>query len=210
MKLSKSKKRPYDSSLRARTAGATRTRVLAAARTLFSKRGIDPVTIAEIAAKADVAASTIYALYKSKAGLLHALMSATLFDPRFEEARSRLLGAGDPVEAIALTARVARIIYENESIELGLLRGASAWSPALRKLEQEFEAIRLDMQLARIEALFDAGRQKPGLSFDAARRVMWMYTSRDVYRMLVTEGGWTAAAYADWLADTLVTALVAR
>ncbi len=36
-----------------------------------------------------------------------------------------------------------------------------------------------------------------------------MYTSRDVYRMLVTEGGWTPSAYESWLADTLRQALVA-
>ena len=43
------------------------------------------------------------------------------------------------MRGIALTAHVARAIYEGENSELGLLRGASAFSPALRKLEPEFE-----------------------------------------------------------------------
>jgi len=37
---------------------------------------------------------------------------------------------------------------------------------------------------------------------------MWMYTSREVYRMLVTEGGWTPDRYQEWLSQTLVAALV--
>ena len=47
-----------------------------------------------------------------------------------------------------------------------------------------------------------------GLALDEARRILWMYTSRDVYRMLVQEGGWTPARYEAWLSETLVAALV--
>jgi hypothetical protein len=35
-----------------------------------------------------------------------------------------------------------------------------------------------------------------------------MYTSRDLYRLLVQEGGWSSADYEKWLADTLVATLV--
>ncbi len=114
------------------------------------------------------------------------------------------------MQRIALTAHVARAIYEGESAELGLLRGASAFSPELRALEQEFETIRLEMQQERVRALFDQGRQKKGLAFEDARRILWMYTSREVYRMLVHEGGWTPDRYQAWLAGTLIDALVAR
>ena len=37
-----------------------------------------------------------------------------------------------------------------------------------------------------------------------------MYTSRDVYRMLVQEGGWAPDRYQQWLSGTLVEALVAK
>ena len=109
---------------------------------------------------------------------------------------------------IALSARVARAIYEGESSELGLMRGASAFSPALRKLEQEFESLRLEMQEERVKRLFAESRQAAGLCYDEARRLLWMYTSRDVYRMLVQEGGWSPDRYQAWLSDTLVNALV--
>ena len=64
------------------------------------------------------------------------------------------------------------------------------------------------MQEDRLRRLFAAGRENRRLSFDEARRILWMYTSRDVYRMLVIEGGWTPDRYQDWLARTLVGALV--
>jgi AcrR family transcriptional regulator len=182
--------------------------VLEAARALFVRHGIDRVTIAQIAKKAGVAVSTVYALYESKEGILRALLRATLFGPRFQAAFAQLEGVKDPIKLIELTAQVARAIYEGESSELGLMRGASAFSPALRKLEQEFETVRFDMQQERLRILFAQSKQRRGLTFDEARRVLWMYTSRDVYRMLVHEGGWTPGRYQEWLCDTLMKALV--
>ncbi len=202
------KLRSYVSSQRDQAAEATRRRVLTSAKRLFARRGIDDVTIDEIAAKAGVSVSTVYTLYKSKEGLLHALMSATLLGPRFQEARTRLDGVADPVEAIRLTADVARAIYDSEFDELGLIRGASAFSLGLRKLEQRFEALRLEMQQSRIEALFAAGRLRRGLSVERARRILWMLTGRDIYRMLVVEAGWSSEDYGEWLRDALTDALV--
>ena len=206
--MSKSGKRRYTSEVRNRAADATKARVLEAAKKLFTRRGIDGVTIAEIAEKAGVAAPTIYALYKSKDGILRSLMRAALFGPRFQEARTKLDGVTDPVRLISLSAHVARAIYESESTELGLLRGASAFSPALRKLEQEFEAMRLEMQEEHVMLLFAKAKQRKGLKINEAQRILWMYTSREIYRMLVHEGGWTPDQYQQWLSDTLLSTLV--
>ncbi|HJS06217.1 MAG TPA: helix-turn-helix domain-containing protein [Pirellulales bacterium] len=206
--MSSSIKRKYQSRLRSQAAEATRQRVLRAAKAHFTRHGIDRVTIAEIAERAEVAASTVYALFKSKEGILRELMSRAIFGERFRSATEQLKGVHDPVKLIGLTAQVARAIYEGESTELGLLRGASAFSPALRKLEQEFERLRFEMQEERVRLLFEQAKQKQGLPFDEARRLLWMYTSREVYRMLVQEGGWTPDRYQRWLADTLVATLV--
>jgi len=208
--MSTQRKRAYASKQRDEAAAITRARVLQAAKALFARRGIDAVTIAELARKARVSASTVYSLFKSKEGVLHALMQAALFGGRYQSASARLDEVSDPVEQIAATAAVARAIYESEAAELGLMRGASAFSPALRKLEQTFEDMRLSMQRVRIERLYGDAKAKPGLPKAKARRLLWMYTSRDVYRMLVQEAGWTPDEYEAWLAQTLVDALVAR
>ena len=68
--------------------------------------------------------------------------------------------------------------------------------------------MRYDMQRDRLEALAASARMKPGLAMEDARRIMWMYTGREVYRMLVEVGGWSADKYQEWLAAALVDALV--
>ncbi|HET7714418.1 MAG TPA: TetR/AcrR family transcriptional regulator [Bauldia sp.] len=201
-------KRTYSSRVRTESAEDTRRRILASAKSLFGRNGIDKVTIADIAAKAGVAASTIYAVYKSKDGILRTLMERTLFGPQFQIAQQLLAGVSDPVRLIELTSHVSRAIYESESSDLGLLRHTSGFSPALRKMEEEFEQIRYDMQEKRIRMLFDAGKARKGLSIEDARRILWMYTSRDVYRMLVEEGRWTPDRYQQWLSQTLLETLV--
>jgi len=201
-------KRRYISKRRERTAEATRVRVLDAAKTLFARHGIDRVTIEQIGEKAGAATSTVYALYKSKDGILQTIMREALFGERFRSAQAVMDGVTDSAVLVALTAHVAKAIYVSESAELGLIRGASAFSPALRKIEAEFENIRFEMQRERMRLLFSQSKAKKGLELSKAQRIMWMYTSRDVYRMLVEEGGWTPEQYQQWLSTTLVEALV--
>lgn len=202
--------RSYRSASREASAGRTRAQVLAAGLHLFSRKGIDATTIAQIAERAKVAPATVYATVKSKSGLLHALMHEAIFGPRYQEAQRQLDGVQDAAEQIALTAHVARAIYEGESAELSLLIKASAFSPELRKTQQAFEKLRRDMQAARIDALFRQGRAKKGLDKQTAGCVLWMYTGRDVYHKLVHECGWSPDKYQGWLQGTLVAALTNR
>jgi AcrR family transcriptional regulator len=206
--MSTRKRRAYGSPQRTEAAAATRSAVLDAARELFSRHGVDSVTIARIAARARVSASTVYAVFQSKEGILRELMRASLFGPGFQKARTLLDGISDPVERVAKSAFVARAIYESESAELAGLRGVSAFSPALRQMEEEFEAMRYEMQRDRLGALAASGRMKRGLSMEDARRILWLYTGREVYRMLVEVGGWSADKYQNWLEATLIDALV--
>jgi AcrR family transcriptional regulator len=206
--MSNPKKRPYVSDARELSAQATRARIMDAAKSLFMHDGIDKVTVAQIAERAEVATPTIYAAFKSKAGILRALMEAARFGDRFERARQHLQGVTDSVEMVALTAGISRSIYEGETSDLDLFRGASSFSPSLRKLEENFERMRLNMQQARVELLFEQRKAKKGLTLDEARRIMWMYTSRDVFRMLVHEAGWSLDRYEEWLREALLSALV--
>jgi AcrR family transcriptional regulator len=202
------KRRRYVSRKREQAAEATRVRILTAARSLFARRGIDAVTIAEIARKARVSVPTVYALHASKEGILRGLVRHTLFGPSYRVALERLAGETDAARLIDLTGAVARSIYVSESTELGLLRGASALSPALREMERELERMRMDMQQERIRLLFEQRKARAGLTEETARQILWMYTSREIYRMLVQECGWSPDRYQAWLSRTLVAALV--
>ena len=200
--------RRYRSARRRADAERTRRRIVEAARSLFARDGIDRVTMERIARRAGVALPTVYAAFRSKAGLLREIMRGAIFGARYHAAAARLEQTSDPIALLRLTAAVARAIYENETREIGLLRGASAFSPELRRLEREFETTRFEMQRRRVELLARRSLLRPGMSVARARRLVWMYTSRDVYRMLVIEGGWPPPAFERWLADTLVTSLV--
>jgi AcrR family transcriptional regulator len=203
-------RRSYKSDLREAAARATRARILEAARRLFAARGIEATTLAAIAAEAGVSPSSVYKGLRSKAGILRALMQAALFGPAYRAAQARLAGETDPVRLIELTAGVARAIYEGEARDLGDLRAMAGFSPELRAMEAEFEALRLELQTPRIDALIAAGRARADLTRDEARQVLWLYSSRDVWRKLTVESGWTGEAYEAWLRRTLVEALVGR
>ena len=200
-------KRTYQSTRRDASADRTRAKVLEAGKYLLSRKGIDATTIAQIAERAAVSQATVYATVKSKSGLLHALMHEAIFGPRFQDAQKKLVGVVDPVEQIALTAHVARAIYEGESADLSLLMKASAFSPELRKTQQAFETLRRELQRGRIDALFKAGRAKPGMDKDTASSILWMFTGRDVYHKLVHESGWSPDKFQDWLEQTLLATL---
>ncbi|MDM0075200.1 helix-turn-helix domain-containing protein [Variovorax sp. J2P1-59] len=200
-------KRQYHSETRSEAAERTRARILDAGKFLFSRKGIDATTIAQIAKRAGVSEPTVYAVVKSKAGLLHTLMHDAIFGPRFKDAHQKLEGLGDPVQRIAMSAHVARAIYEGESAELSLLMKSSAFSPELRKTNQSFEALRREMQRERIDALFAAKRARKGLTKEAAATLLWMLTSREVYHKLVHESGWSPDAFQAWLEQTLLEAL---
>jgi len=208
--MENSGKRAYRSRARDEAANLNRSRILQAGRFLFSRKGIDATTIAQIAERAGVSEATVYATVKSKSGLLRELMEGALFGPAFQQAVKELESVGDPVDRIAHSARIARAIYEAESAELSLLAKASAFSPELRKSQQAFEAKRRQMQEQRIDGLFSAGRARQGLTRDEAGTLLWMYTSREVYHKLVHESGWTPDRYQAWLEATLLESLTRR
>ena len=71
-----SSRRSYSSPRRQRQAEATRHAIAEAARSLFVERGWAATQLRDVAALADVAESTVYAVYGSKAGLAFALVDA--------------------------------------------------------------------------------------------------------------------------------------
>ena len=82
--MSNRPKRAYDSRRREKAAAATRKRVLRTATTLFTRRGIDAVTINELAEQAGVSGATVYALFKSKEGVIRALVERGLFGSKYQ------------------------------------------------------------------------------------------------------------------------------
>src|SRR5882672_12738772 len=204
----RTKKRPYKSLVRQRQAGDTRQRIVEATRHLLQSEGYAGMTIEAIAQRAEVSAQSVYALFKSKTGILTELLDQSTFGADYEDAVRQALSASEPETRLRLTARIARQIHDAQSATFDLLRGAGVVAPELAKLEQQRESLRYERQEIMIVSLREAGRLRPGLDHATARDIFWMFTGRDVYRMLVRERGWPSQKYQDWLADTLVQSLL--
>ena len=200
--------RPYKSLVRERQAGDTRRRIVAAALHLLRTQGYAGMTVEAIARRAEVSAQSVYAIFKSKTGILAEILNQSTFGPEYEEAVRKALSAPDPEGRLRLTAPIARQIHDAQSATFDLLRGAGVVTPELAKLENQRECLRYERQERMILSLSEAGALRPDLTVQKARDILWMFTSRDVYRMLVRERGWTSQQYQDWLADTLVQSLL--
>src|SRR5258706_6696638 len=206
----KVKKRPYKSLVRRRQASDTRRRIVEATRQLLQSEGYAGMTIEAIAQRAEVSAQSVYAIFKSKTGILTELLDQSTFGADYEDAVRQAMSASDPEIRLRLTARIARQIHDAQSAAFDLLRGAGVVAPELAKLEQQRECLRYERQERMIISLREAGRLQPGLDHGTARDIFWTFTGRDVYRMLVRERGWPSQKYQDWLADTLVHSLLTR
>jgi AcrR family transcriptional regulator len=208
LRLWRTRKRPYRSVARERQAGETRRRIVEATRRLLQSQGYAGMTIEAIARRAHVSAQTVFAVFKSKTGILTALLDETAFSPEYEDAVQRALSATDPETRLRLAAPIARQIHDAQNATFDLLRGAGVVAPELAKLERQREGLRYERQERMIISLRDAGRLRPDLEYGTARDIFWMLTGGDVYRMLVRERGWPSQKYQDWLADTLVHSLL--
>ena len=199
--------RQYDTASRRAKAEETRARILATARALFSERGVDKTPIDVIAEQAGVASSTVYALFRSKGGILKAIIRSTFFGPNYARIAERTKETDDPVELLRITASISRVIFDTEKEEIGLMRGIAAFSPELKEVETEFERIRFDLQEERSRLLVKTFPLARKLGLPKVRDIMWMYTGRDIYRMFVLERGWSSNEYEEWLAQALIEAL---
>jgi AcrR family transcriptional regulator len=206
--LLKGKKRSYKSSVRERQADDTRQRIVEATRRLLQSEGYAGMTVKAIARRAGVSAQSVYAIFKSKTGILTSLLDQAAFGSEYEDAVLRAMSASDPEMRLRLTAPIARQIHDAQSATFDLLRGAGVVAPELAKLERQREGLRYERQERMITSLRDAHRLRPNLDQATARDIFWTLTGRDVYRMLVRERGWSSQKYQDWLADTLVHSLL--
>ena len=208
MALAKTKRRPYRSLVRERQADDTRRRIVEATRKLLQSEGYAGMTVEAIARRAEVSAQSVYAIFKSKTGILIELLDQAAFGADYDDAVRKALSASDPETRLRLAAPIARQIHDAQSATFDVLRGAGVVAPELAKLEQQREHLRYERQKTMIISLRDAGRLQPTLDYATARDIFWMLTGRDVYRMLVRERGWSSQKYQDWLADSLVYSLL--
>lgn len=207
-------RRPYRSRVRAQRAEQSRKRILDAARDLFLANGYARASTAAIAAQAGVSEALLFAAFGTKAGLLEALIGQAVGGDDAPVALRERPDWGSMAAEHDARAAVRRFA------ELGAAMQQRTW----RLIELARAAADTDQAMASLLARGAANRRadcrdlaehtlaaalRPDLTPDEAADVLWLYSSADVYRLLVCTAGWTHERYAAWLAGTVARALLA-
>ena len=208
--LSEKRQRKYKSATRERQAAETRQRIVKAGRRLLRTAGFSGMTVEAVARRAQVSVPTVYAIFKSKTGILTALLDQSMFGSSYDQVVRQAQNETDPEARLRRSAAVAREIRSAQSAVFDLLRGAGVVAPELAKLQRDRENLRYDRVEGVITFLQKSGRLRPELSHRTARDIFWTLTGGDVYRMLVRERRWSPKKYQHWLADALVKLLLAQ
>lgn len=206
--MSITKKRSYHSKLRESQSKETRSRILKASKMLFESMGYEKVTIDEIAKAAEVSAPSIYSIFQSKRGILLALIDEALSPEQFDSLVEKVKKTKCPRKKLEITAALSRQLYEAERSQFNLIQGASILDPVFKELEVERENRRYERQKETMESMAKEKVFKEGVSLTKARDILWTFTGRDLYRMLVVERGWSSGDYEKWLKDLLIQTLL--
>ncbi len=200
-------KRAYNLEKRQAKAQKTKDRILVSAKELFESKGFEKVTIEEIAIRAEVSGPTVYSIFQSKSGVLKDLIDVALPQKHYESIIQKLEKEKSVSKRLELTAKLSRQIYDAEKEQLGLLPDVSILNSELKNLEFEREQRRYKRQEESIKR-FKEKNLLGELNTSKARDILWAFTGRDFYRMLVIERGWSSDEYEKWLANMLVQILL--
>ena len=193
--------RAYEQRLRAQSAAATRSAIIDALFDRIRAEPSRPVSVDEVAHLAGVARSTIYTVFRSRAGLFDAA-TRELFDRggyqrlldavALADVRDSLRGgitAG--VQIFASDPDVFRALHAMEKLD------ADAAGGAIARIEEQRSAGMAG--LAR--RLKRAGELRDGVSATRAAHVLWIAASFEAFDLLHAGRGLAAGAIAEILVD---------
>jgi AcrR family transcriptional regulator len=215
--MSEKARRKYDSQRRREQAAATRARIVEAAQRLFVERGYAGATIPAIAAEAGVAVETVYRSASGKAGLLSDAVRAAVAGgveraevPVIERpAIRRIIDEPDPVRQLQLYAATQPGIWSRVGPLLRVLDAAANSDISLVELREQIAAERRHgLRTGLGKLLEQRGVLRPGLTAQRAGDIVYTLCGQANYEALVTQCGWSQRQYRDWLAETLVAALL--
>lgn len=199
---SRGARRTYQSALRSERAGDTRVRIKTAALQLFGSRGFTSTTIADIAAASGVSAQTVYATFKSKGGIVKAMLAELEDNADASHWRAQVQQAQTPTEMLTAFAQWTTVLFSTSRISLQASREAIS-DPTLLELQQEGDRHRRAGVGALVGRLAVAGDLRADLTQEHAADRMWMLTGLELYLSSTTACGWTDDEYAAWLAELL-------
>ena len=212
--MSEPVKKPYNSTLRAAQARATRRAIVDAAARLFAERGYGATTVDAIAETAGVSRKTVFTSVGGKTEALKlALDWAIVGDdepvPMLERPHVRAMQLEpDARQILTSYARYVRQAAARTAPLHQVVQAAAGLDADIRALAEEGRAQRIRGMRAMAQSLADRGALKPGLTPLEAADVLWLLIDPSVYHRLVIEQKWTPDRYQEWLADALISLLI--
>ena len=198
------KERP---TLRDERAQVTRRRIADAARTLFRNRGYGATTLQAVAYEAGVAVQTVYAVYGSKAGILHELRDSVLRQPEADALFEEALRESDAEGKLKLFARSIRRRWEFGH-DVVAIHGDAAATDASVRVEVEHVLERRRAGIDRLARTLE-GQLAPGIDLAHATAIIDALTLPEVYAELTDVAHWDADEFEGWLARSLRNQLLA-
>lgn len=180
--------------------------MMEAAQRLFVEHGYAATSIRQIADEARVGEQTVYRVFDNKAALLREVLLTAVSggDPasvarEMEDFMAGVAAAQTPSERIRVVAAWSASVYQRGAADLEevVFAGAAA-DPRVEELarfvkEQRYRDIR-----ALVPAVAGGQGPPPGMTFDEIADYIYAVWSSPVYRMLVTDRGWSLDKYIDW------------
>lgn len=209
----KGTRRRYDSSGRQARARRNQQAVLDVAQRLFLDDGYGATTVAQIAAEADVSVETVFKAFGGKSGLVRAIFdralrgqgSATAYE-RSDEMRAR---ETDPRTIMQRWGELTTEVAERMTPIRLLIRAAAVTDPDIAALLDDSDAERLQRMRHHAEFLAERGYLREGITTDKATDVLYTCSSLEIYEVLVLQRGWPPHEFARFVADFMITALLA-
>lgn len=186
---------------RQRQALATRALIVDAACELFLAQGYMATTIEAISARAGVAVSTVYAVFRNKRGILQVIRERWHQESGQRDIYRQALEQQDPKRRLELAAYATRRQWETSGAMMAIYQAAAAADPdAAAELSSALQGRR-----AFLTQFIDAMSEqlRPGLSPTRAVALFSTLTQPTIYQELVGEEGWSPQEYEGWLAETL-------
>jgi AcrR family transcriptional regulator len=186
----------------------TRTNLLKTAWRLIEKRGVDNVTLSDVAAAAKVSRQAVYLHFGNRAGLLIAMtryrdVNSTHVREMMAAAHKPDIRAGFDRFVRCWFQHVVNILPVARAIEAAALSDADARAAWEERMEDLRRAIR-----PLIDRLADSGQLNDGWSRDQATDWMWSRTHVDVWSQLAVDRNWKPEEVARRVAASLLTDLV--
>ncbi|MFB9572083.1 TetR/AcrR family transcriptional regulator [Streptomyces yanii] len=199
--------RAYTSRLRAQKAEQTRRAILATARDLFAERGYGRVSLATIAAEADVALNTVYSSIGGKPALILALARDSADDEQADLTRQQVLATDDGREILRLTALGTGEVIERHAKTLTVLMDARNSDADVAKAADYKMGHYRDLLDVITDRLFDLGEVRAEVTREQARDIMWFYFGASSWST-VRELGWPYPQATAWLEAQAAAALL--